>query len=277
MASIADMVAKARRVGRGARQAVKIIAHSVSVDKGTIKADGVTAKQMSVGTAKVIAEGASIQGKDIDILVRHVVKGRKAVKVVNIQDIPLYDDQKLRQQVAEVKGAITGLKFPVNKTVKLEKVYRLLESIRKEIKRQKFDLESIRIRGSSDPESYVPVRLTDGKEFYEAIQSVVQGGVLNFIDTDGKIGRALTDTDGHLQVDVLSGGGGEFGNYEYMGKQESGDYVYYGFKKYGGGNWKIMRKDTTDDGAWQYAYGTSGWSTAWSDPTDPTYGDPPDN
>jgi len=40
--------------------------------------------------------------------------------------------------------------------------------------------------------------------------------------------------------------------YEYMGKQTSGDYEYMGFKENGGTNWKVMRKDTTDDSAWQY-------------------------
>ncbi len=64
--------------------------------------------------------------------------------------------------------------------------------------------------------------------------------------------------------------------YEYMGSQESGNYKYFGFKENGGTHWKIMRQDTTDDSAWQYAYGDSGWSSAWSDPTTLTYSDPTD-
>ena len=63
--------------------------------------------------------------------------------------------------------------------------------------------------------------------------------------------------------------------YEYMGSQENGNYKYFGFKENGGKRWKIMRQDTTDDSAWQYAYGDSGWSSAWSDPTTLTYSDPP--
>ena len=66
-----------------------------------------------------------------------------------------------------------------------------------------------------------------------------------------------------------------FENYQYMGSQTSGNYVYYGFKQYKGTGWYVMRKDTTDDSAWAYAYGTSGWTTAWADPTILVYGDPP--
>lgn len=68
----------------------------------------------------------------------------------------------------------------------------------------------------------------------------------------------------------------DFEGYEYMGKQISGDYEYFGYKKYGGTDWKVMRKDTTDDSAWLYAYGASGWTAAWADPTALSYGDPPD-
>lgn len=64
--------------------------------------------------------------------------------------------------------------------------------------------------------------------------------------------------------------------YKYCGKKASGDYVYYGYKRKGGCNWEIMRKDITDDGDWQYAFGDSGWSSAWADPASQTYGDPPD-
>jgi starvation-inducible outer membrane lipoprotein len=65
--------------------------------------------------------------------------------------------------------------------------------------------------------------------------------------------------------------------YEYMGKQTSGDYEYMGFKENGGTNWKIMRKDTTDDSAWQYAYGTSSFTSAWEDVTNLVYDDPPNS
>jgi len=63
---------------------------------------------------------------------------------------------------------------------------------------------------------------------------------------------------------------------EFMGTKTSGSYKYYGYKENGSPKWKIMRKDTSDEGTWQYAYGTSGWSTAWGNPQNESYGDPPD-
>jgi len=65
--------------------------------------------------------------------------------------------------------------------------------------------------------------------------------------------------------------------YEYMGKKTGGGYIYYGYKQNGGLNWKIMRKNEGDDSAWKYAFGTSGWSTAWTNPAAESYGDPPDS
>jgi len=63
--------------------------------------------------------------------------------------------------------------------------------------------------------------------------------------------------------------------YEYMGKQTSGAYTYYGFRQYGSSNWRIMRKDGNDASAWAYAYGTSGWTASWASPAGESYGDPP--
>lgn len=78
------------------------------------------------------------------------------------------------------------------------------------------------------------------------------------------------------RVTVIKHNGLPNNDYEYMGKQTSGDYEYMGFKENGGTNWKVMRKDTTDDSAWQYVYGASGWTAAWADPTALDYADPPD-
>ena len=214
-----------------------------------------------------------------------------------------------------------------------------------------------------DPKRYVPVRLSDGKRFYEAIEelTISASRTQAFSDSQGVKQQALVDEDRHVQVDVLTlpsveleakdiqigaveikdsdtdsrATVGENGlevevkksalpngaatsakqdtakgvldniktntdnltadpatsakqddiitaidglveiAYEYMGKQTSGDYEYMGFKENGGTNWKVIRKDTTGDSAWAYAYGASDWTTAWADPTVLVYGDPP--
>lgn len=218
---------------------------------------------------------------------------------------------------------------------------------------------------SKDPQRYVPVRLSDGKRFYQAIEelTVSASRAQAFSDSKGVRQQALVDEDRHVQVDVLTlpsveleakdiqigaveikdsdtdsrATVGENGlevevkksalpngaatsakqdtakgvldniktntdnltadpatsakqddiitaidglveiAYEYMGKQTSGDYEYMGFKENGGTNWKVIRKDTTDDSAWAYCYGTSGWTTAWADPTALSFDDPPDS
>ena len=71
-----------------------------------------------------------------------------------------------------------------------------------------------------------------------------------------------------------------FEDYQYMGSQTISTKVYYGFKQYGGTGWYIMRKDTTDDAAWKYAYspgvGTT-FAVAWAAPASESYNNPPDS
>lgn len=58
------------------------------------------------------------------------------------------------------------------------------------------------------PERYVPVRLTDGKTFYNALQSIASavGSVLPFRDTQGKPAQANIDDNGNLKVVLPAGG-----------------------------------------------------------------------
>jgi len=62
------------------------------------------------------------------------------------------------------------------------------------------------VRGT-DPKSYVPVRLTDGEEFYRALDSfskMVARSYNPFTDSNGNRNPALIDSERHLQVDVLT-------------------------------------------------------------------------
>ena len=107
---------------------------------------------------------------------------------------------------------------------------------------------------------------------FDEIYQVLAFMMLGFNSSASTVNRVSVNAGGELMV-----AGTDAYNYQYMGSQTSGDYVYYGFKENGGTHWKIMRKDTTDDSAWAYAYGTSGWTTAWADPTGESYGLPPDS
>jgi len=101
----------------------------------------------------------------------------------------------------------------------------------------------------------------------------LDGKTVDLLDQEANEHDITTNAKKVISVD---GSGSSLPTYEYMGKKTSGNYVYYGFKEKSGTNWKIKRKDTTDESAWKFVYGTSGWSSAWADPTALSYNDPPD-
>jgi len=69
-----------------------------------------------------------------------------------------------------------------------------------------FNVDNLEGLKSDDPEAYVPVRLTDGKEFYKAIEEFYQSvtSSVTFTDSRGRKQGALVDDDRHVQVDVLT-------------------------------------------------------------------------
>lgn len=68
--------------------------------------------------------------------------------------------------------------------------------------------EGVEAGKNARPERYVPVRLTDGKTFYNALQSIASavGSVLPFRDTQGKPAQANIDANGNLKVSLPDGG-----------------------------------------------------------------------
>lgn len=82
----------------------------------------------------------------------------------------------------------------------------ILEKINKAIKAIKPSIfKETDIRGT-DPETYVPVRLTDGTKFYKSIEdlSVAVGKSYSYSDVKGNKQQALVDKDRHMQVDVIT-------------------------------------------------------------------------
>lgn len=63
----------------------------------------------------------------------------------------------------------------------------------------------VKIEGPLDPKTPIPVRLSDGKKFYNAMMSIASSGsAFPFNNASGNAIAGLVDNDGHLQVDVLS-------------------------------------------------------------------------
>jgi hypothetical protein len=67
---------------------------------------------------------------------------------------------------------------------------------------------------SKSPTTYLPVRLTDGEEFYAALSQISSGGGggKNFSYASGESDKALIDANRHLQVDVLTAPAVEIGD-----------------------------------------------------------------
>jgi hypothetical protein len=87
-----------------------------------------------------------------------------------------------------------------------------------------------------DPKEYIPVRLTDGKAFYKAMEemsmSMSGGGTLSYVRQDGTPTRALVDDSGYIMLSEL--------DFQMVDIEESGSTTYLGFENRMGG-WSIMR------------------------------------
>lgn len=97
----------------------------------------------------------------------------------------------------------------------------------------------------SDPKKYVPVRLTDGKEFYEAISHIVGG-----------MKRPQTIAN----IDPL-------GTFQISDEDSGGTTKYYGFVDQDE-RWYILKTTAT---AYRYAVGNGGYEAAWTARADQTY------
>jgi hypothetical protein len=96
---------------------------------------------------------------------------------------------------------------------------------------------------TSDPKRFIPVRLSDGEEFYKALTEIVttaSGGVIPFTGTDGRARRAMVDDLGRL---VIAGGSA---SYYFMDSELVGSINYSGYQS-SDGLWYIEKheEDTT--------------------------------
>lgn len=154
------------------------------------------------------------------------------VSVSNLEEnSPLL--KKLISQQDEIMRAIRGLKLDV-KIPEFPKIPTPIVNVQE----REIELpESLDFRGT-DPKEYVPVRLTDGEKFYEAVMSV---------STGLKRSQTISNID-PLQI------------YQVSDIDDAGATKYYGFLDKDG-NWYIMQKTTT---AVRYFSGSGNYSTNWT-------------
>jgi len=132
-----------------------------------------------------------------------------------------------------------------------------------------------------DPKKYIPVRLTDGKEFYRAIEelAVAAGRSYAYSDARGTKQQALVDQDRHVQADIVSmpeisvsaTATSDDPTLKYLiSDTDAADTVkYYGFLDKDG-NWYIMQEDTSA-GTYRYTKGSADYATNWTDRASLTY------
>jgi len=122
---------------------------------------------------------------------------------------------------------------------------------------------------SNDPKKTVPVRLSDGDEFYRALDEMISavGSSSQFMGTDGRARRAMVDDLGRLVV-------AQSKNYYLSDSEETGDTNYVGNLS-SDGSWYISRYvETGTTTTARYASSSNNeltYSAAWTDKENLTY------
>uniref|UniRef100_A0A7C3WXX6 Uncharacterized protein n=1 Tax=Dictyoglomus turgidum TaxID=513050 RepID=A0A7C3WXX6_9BACT len=147
------------------------------------------------------------------------------VEVKNLPERQKIEDERIVERIERLEKAIRSLKFPEPlKEVKIANVAEFpkppnvvkisemptdeLKKIIEVLKANKIELNELVDFFSRNPDYYINVRLTDGKEWYKALSEIVAGvggGVIPFVDSIGKQKPAkVRDEDQRLEVHVIS-------------------------------------------------------------------------
>lgn len=127
---------------------------------------------------------------------------------------------------------------------------------------------------SDDPKRYIPVRLSDGKEFYRALEelAVSAGRSYAYSNSQGVKQQALVDQDRHVQVDLVN----SLDRYRLNDKYTDGNTTYTG-NEAPNGDWYIMKSVSGSVGHLRYATHKnnptiSTYVGAWNNKATLTYG-----
>lgn len=106
---------------------------------------------------------------------------------------------------------------------------------------ENFGINNLEVLKSDSPKDYVPVRLTDGEEFYRALDTFVQQASTSmvFTDSQGRKKEALVDSSRHLQVDVNNGN--MLTSYETNNVEKVNSGLIYNGVEDKDGNWCIQK------------------------------------
>lgn len=255
--------------------------YTVELDKTTVtvdkfpetqkiqgKVEVTNQKEVTASIAKAHSSIVAKMGEQLTLL--RTLKPLKEVRITNLKDIVFPKEirvsnpqeqvrvsnlQEVSRELAEIKAELKKLpksypetKIPPYPEVKIPEFPTIPEHP-KEIKVN--NLEQLK---SDKPQDYIPVRLTDGKKFYEALITAVSGGRLNFQRPDGQKAQARIDLSNRLEI----GGAMRFSTNDII---NDGNDIRYECMETSDGEWLIQKIDTSGSGT-SFRYATEKNNTA---------------
>jgi len=169
------------------------------------------------------------------------LKPKDEVKVLNIKEAQ--KDEVSIKNLKTIEGLLKKL---------LEKDTHIT------LKQDKQKIE-VKMPTLTSPKDYIPVRLTDGIKFYNAISHAISSAGISQ-EAQDKLEK-LEFEDGKLKITAT--------NYSFYASAEDANYDYVG-KTDKDGNWYIMRINKTT-GVADYAVGASGMVTNWTNKASQSY------
>jgi hypothetical protein len=293
---------------------VKLLSNKVEVTNPFRLPDTINTKEVSPVPVKDITEKqtkdiVSSFEKNVKALQKSIdsIKTYDTVSIKNIKDTPLIKEVTIKNpqrtvaitNLYEVQKEIGKLKKSID-SLKLNPTITIPDVIVPPVKVPKFvvpepkvtidlsRLEELMEVLTDDPKKPLSVRLSDGKKFYEAVSELKDtivsaggGGKYAFQDENGDRTYGLVDEDRHVQVDIVSGGGGELA-YEqkyvlnHVDNETIPDTVFL-CKESSTGEWHFQRIETTGIKVYSYASQKNNptitnYTDAYNDRTTLSYG-----
>lgn len=148
----------------------------------------------------------------------------------------------------EIRKALPKQEKPEKEVVKVIEALKItnLGIVEQELKKLTKASTKTKEYTQSNP---LPVRLSNGKAFYDALSTFVTSGIIDSV------------SKGYLQSTALNTARlSELGSYEISDTDDDAEPNYYGYLK-SSGEWYIMKEES---GTYRYAKGDDGYTTAWT-------------
>lgn len=196
---------------------------------------------------------------------REVLDGIQELIVASMPEMPekmqvdvinqLKPDEIAKTFAEEIRKALPKQEKPEKEVVKVIEALKVtnLGIVERELKKLTKASTKAKEYTQSNP---LPVRLSNGKAFYDALSTFVTSGIIDSV------------SKGYLQSTALNTARlSELGSYEISDTDDDAEPNYYGYLK-SSGEWYIMKEES---GAYRYVKGDDEYTTAWTDRASQSY------